>query len=115
MHKPTTHHKARLVMRDAWRIARRAQPIYGGSVRSYLAEALREAWAALKADPLTTAVDQIIAGIKSRPQPTTKYCPLRWLDPSGQSPPQRAAHARLRMVATAPCASRRVMQQYSNV
>jgi hypothetical protein len=37
-------------MKDAWAMVRRAQAIYGGNARQYIAEALRLAWAALNSN-----------------------------------------------------------------
>jgi len=54
-------HKASLVMSRAWKLAREGQTIYGGSVKSYLAEALRLSWAELNVDPVQKAVDELIA------------------------------------------------------
>ena len=42
---PTKHTTARRAMIEAWSAARQGQAIFGGSIRSYLAEALRQAWA----------------------------------------------------------------------
>lgn len=49
------------VMKDAWRAARKAQTIFGGSVRQYIAEAMRQAWAELLADPVYQETRRIIA------------------------------------------------------
>ena len=66
---PTRSHKipgARTAMKDAWRLARRGQAVFGGPVRAYLAEALRIAWAELKADPVFQECQTIIAEIRTR-------------------------------------------------
>ena len=66
---PTRSHKnpgARIAMKEAWRLARRGQTVFGGSVCAYLAEALRIAWAELKADPVFQEVQEIIAKIRAR-------------------------------------------------
>ena len=57
---------ARHAMRDAWRLARRGQTLYGGKVRDYLAEALRIAWAEVKADPIVQECKRIIAATRAR-------------------------------------------------
>ena len=65
---PTGSHNntgARIAMKEAWRLARRGQTVFGGSVRAYLAEALRLAWAELKADPVFQEVQTIIANIRA--------------------------------------------------
>lgn len=60
-----SNHKAKIAMKRAWELARKGRSIFGGSVRQYLAEALREAWAALKADPVVREAEKIIAGIRA--------------------------------------------------
>lgn len=75
-----TNPAAKLAMQNAWRIAREDQSIYGGSPRSYIAEALRIAWAELKADPVFVAVNQIIAELQAerrqpRPDPAAGLSP----------------------------------------
>jgi hypothetical protein len=60
------HSTARSAMIEAWSLARRGATIFGGPVRTYLAEALRQAWAELKADPVVQEVDKIISAIKAR-------------------------------------------------
>ncbi len=40
--------------------------MFGGSVRAYLAEALRIAWAELRADPVFQEFRRIRAGIRAR-------------------------------------------------
>ncbi len=57
--------KSKLVMKAAWAEARRGQTIYGGSVRQYLREALRLAWADAKADPYLAAFDALQAEYRS--------------------------------------------------
>ncbi len=57
---------ARTAMKEAWRVARRGQAVFGGSLRSYLAEALRIAWAELKADPVFQECQIIIGEIRAR-------------------------------------------------
>ena len=57
---------ARTTMKEAWRLARRGQAVFGGSVRAYLAEALRIAWAELKVDPVFQEMQKIIAEIRAR-------------------------------------------------
>lgn len=57
--------KAKLAMKAAWEMARKGQRIYGGQVRQYLREALRLAWADVKADPVTRAADDLIAHIRA--------------------------------------------------
>ena len=51
-HKRNLHSNptAKCAMRDAWAMVRRAQAIYGGNARQYIAEALRLAWAALNSN-----------------------------------------------------------------
>ncbi len=56
-----TNRKARLAMRDAWAMVRRACTLYGGTARQYISEALRIAWAELKANPIVQETDRIIA------------------------------------------------------
>ncbi len=66
---PTRSHRntgARIAMKEAWRLARRGRTVFGGSVRAYLAEALRLAWADLKADPVFQEVQKMIAKINAR-------------------------------------------------
>ena len=63
---PTKHATARRAMIEAWSAARQGQAIFGGSIRSYLAEALRQAWAELLADPVVQEVAKLIAAIKGR-------------------------------------------------
>lgn len=58
--------EARLAMKGAWKFARRGQTIFGGSVRAYIAEALRIAWAELLADPVFQEFRKIIAEIRAR-------------------------------------------------
>ncbi len=57
---------ARTAMKEAWRLARRGQSVFGGSLRAYLAEALRIAWTELKADPVFQECQIIIAEIRAR-------------------------------------------------
>ncbi len=57
---------ARSAMKAAWRLARRGQTLYGGKLRSYLAEALRIAWRELKADPVFQECQKIIAEALAR-------------------------------------------------
>ena len=52
-------------MKEAWRLARRGQAVFGGSVRAYLAEALRIAWAELTADPVFQEGQIIIAELRA--------------------------------------------------
>lgn len=60
-----TNHKASLAMTSAWRHARRFQTLRGGSVVTYLSEALKMAWAELRANPVVAEVDKIIAEIRA--------------------------------------------------
>ncbi|WP_167730521.1 hypothetical protein [Terasakiella sp. SH-1] len=77
---------AKKVMRMAWAIAQEAQEDFGGSVRQYLKEALKRAWALIKADraELVTAdicfhslkrnnVRQMPVSMKSRSQCAAYY------------------------------------------
>lgn len=68
-----TNHKAKLVMEWAWRHARRFQVLRGGPVLSHMSEALKLAWAELKADPTVAEFDKLRAAIRAaklNPQPT---------------------------------------------
>ena len=58
---------ARLAMRGAWKLARQGATIYGGSVRLYFREALRIAWAEVKADPVAEEARQASHGIFEAP------------------------------------------------
>lgn len=60
-----TNYKAKLAMQSAWRHARRFQTLRGGSVRSFMSEALTLAWAELKASPVVAEADKIIAEIRA--------------------------------------------------
>ncbi|MFI4985832.1 MAG: hypothetical protein ACHQF3_00150 [Alphaproteobacteria bacterium] len=69
---------AKLAMQAAWTLARRGWAIYGGPKRSFLREALRIAWAELKAEPVFVRVRAMIAEIraqKSRPRPAVSLSP----------------------------------------
>ncbi len=78
---------ARLAMRGAWKLARQGATIYGGSVRLYFREALRIAWAEVKADPVAQEARRMCAEIRARKK--------RLDDPmAGLSPGLRAAAAR---------------------
>jgi len=73
-----TNAAARLAMQGAWQLAREGQAIYGGPIRSFIAEALRIAWAELKADPVHRACVEMVAGIraaKANPQPSPQLSP----------------------------------------
>lgn len=52
-------------MINAWAHSRAAAKTYGGSVRSYFAEALRQAWAKLKSDPMARATAELCAEIRA--------------------------------------------------
>ena len=56
---------AAVVMRNAWVIARRGWEIYGGPTRSFIREALRIAWAELKADPVAQACARMVAELRA--------------------------------------------------
>lgn len=67
--RPASHYAdQRLVMRRAWASARKAQAIYGGTVRQYIAEAMRQEWADLLANPVRQEVAAIIASIRAHRQ-----------------------------------------------
>ena len=57
MSHKTANPDAKLTMRAAWRMARKGRALYGGKVGEYLPEALRIAWAGLKADPVWRDLD----------------------------------------------------------
>lgn len=56
---------ARSAMTTAWVLSRAAAKTYGGSVRCYFAEALRQAWAKLKSDPMARATAELCAEIRA--------------------------------------------------
>lgn len=56
---------AALAMRNAWTLAREGWAIFGGSKRSFIREALRIAWAELKADPVAQACAKMIAELRA--------------------------------------------------
>ncbi len=56
-----TYRKGRTAMRLAWGMIREGRPVYGGTVREYRSEALRIAWAEVKADPVILELDKIFA------------------------------------------------------
>jgi len=59
-----------IAMRNAWRLAREGWRIYGGSPRTYIREALRIAWAELKAHPVFQACQELIGRLEAeRRQP----------------------------------------------
>jgi hypothetical protein len=57
---------AKLAMQNAWRLARQGWAIYGGPIRSYLGEALRLAWADLKAGRAFQAINGMLADMRAR-------------------------------------------------
>ena len=63
---PKTNPAARIACRRAWAEIRRAKAIYGGSARDYLSEAMRQAWADLRTDPVMLCARQIIAENRAR-------------------------------------------------
>ena len=58
--------KAKLVMHDAWRIARQAARTFGGKPREFIALALAQAWKKLKENPVVSGCAEIIASIRTR-------------------------------------------------
>ncbi len=58
------------IMKSAWKVARAGAAKFGGSVRSYLAAALKDAWNATKANPYAKETARIIAEIKMIPAST---------------------------------------------
>jgi Streptococcus thermophilus bacteriophage Gp111 protein len=56
---------AKLAMQNAWRLVREGQAIYGGSRRQYIREALKIAWAELKANPVHRACLEMIASLRA--------------------------------------------------
>jgi len=65
--------KASLAMKAAWEMARKGQASYGGPIRQYIREALRLAWVDVKAYPVTTAVDALLADLRAaRSNPAPK-------------------------------------------
>jgi len=71
------NHKAKLAMSRAWKLAREGQTIYGGSVRSFLAEALRIVWSELSQSPVMRAAASILADYRSgklKPSHAPAYC-----------------------------------------
>ncbi|WP_404379939.1 hypothetical protein [Caenispirillum salinarum] len=76
MQATTTNATRRLVMREAWAIARRGAAVFGGSVCSYLSEALRIAWKEVRGHWAMQAFDGLIAaGRKARQPPPLKTKP----------------------------------------
>lgn len=65
-HPTRSSHLCPTVMRRAWAMSREARTLYGGPVRSFMAEALRLAWAEAKADPLLTEIGKMIASARAR-------------------------------------------------
>lgn len=59
---------AKLAMKAAWKLVRRAQAIFGGNARLYIAEALRQAWAELNADPVELECRRLIAQLRAAPK-----------------------------------------------
>jgi hypothetical protein len=55
-----------MVMHTAWRTARAGAARFGGSVREYLAEALRHAWKAIKASMWTGAFAEVLRDLKAK-------------------------------------------------
>ena len=53
-------------MRAAWAMVRKAQSIYSGNLRQYLAEALRLAWADLNSNPVVQEFRSIIRDIRAK-------------------------------------------------
>ena len=57
--------KAKLAMTSAWRLARRLQTLRGGFVRQYLSEALKQAWAEVKASQVVNEAYKLMAEIRA--------------------------------------------------
>lgn len=60
-----TNFKAKLAMGWAWADARRMQTLRGGSVKQYMSEALKSAWARVNSDPTVKAADELRAYIRA--------------------------------------------------
>ncbi|MGO8867331.1 MAG: hypothetical protein ACLQME_12585 [Alphaproteobacteria bacterium] len=56
---------ATLAMRRAWILVGEGWAIYGGPKRSFMAAALRIAWAELKADPVAQACRRMVAELRA--------------------------------------------------
>lgn len=70
--------KAKLAMEWAWRYARRLQTLRGGSVCQFLSEALKQAWAEVKANPVVNEAYKLIAEIRAaKLSNPTPYIPRR--------------------------------------
>lgn len=54
----------RKIMQDAWRLARRAQTVFGGHVRQYIAAAMRQAWTDHKANPVVAEIADVLSGVR---------------------------------------------------
>jgi hypothetical protein len=61
MTKNTKNTFAGLAMQKAWKLARKAQTLYGGSVREFFNKALQIAWAELNSNGVVQAIREIIA------------------------------------------------------
>lgn len=56
----------RRVMIEAWKIARKGAQQFGGCVRAYLAEALRQAWQEIKDSPWAQAFVKVFADLEKQ-------------------------------------------------
>ncbi|TAL01850.1 MAG: hypothetical protein EPO08_09170 [Rhodospirillaceae bacterium] len=73
---PRINAKAKIAMKEAWTLAHRGQRVFGGRVRQYIREALRQAWTEVKASPVTRTVDELRAMIRvSRNKPPVAPTP----------------------------------------
>lgn len=63
------------VMQTAWEIARKAKSIYGGNVREYLSEALKDAWKACAPYRWSKAVSEVRAEIRAKNINLASYGP----------------------------------------
>lgn len=79
---------AKKVMRMAWAIAQEAQEDFGGSVRQYLKEALKRAWALIKTDRMELVTADIC--FHSSKQKQANHSPIT-MKPNSQSAAYYAA------------------------
>lgn len=57
------------VMSNAWKLAKEGAAKFGGSARSYLIAAMRDAWASAKRNPWSKATAEVMADLMSKPLP----------------------------------------------
>lgn len=71
--------KASLAMKAAWAMARKGRVIFGGTVRQYMREALRLAWADVKAHSVTKAYDELRADLAAKRKQPARSAPTAYL------------------------------------